>query len=218
MGNRAPITVAEARRRLAAKKRSRHPASRRADQRVAAYLKRIEAGETQTSIAASEGLHPSTIVSAIKAYARRNPDVVIPKAPSPPRARKFPNAVPGDRLTFLTDADRERFLWIEARLAVLMAEVKPLREERRALDALARGRDWGRKPKSGGKRISPAQRELLHAVQDLGDPWLVPLRGVCAHSRREKSIRVLLERGFIEHCEGSHLFRLTDKGRSAIKR
>lgn len=207
------ITSAEARRRLAARKRSRHSASRKADQRVAAYLKRIETGETQTSIAASEGLHPSTIVSAIKAYARRNPDVVIPKVP---RAKKFPNAVPGDHLTFLTDADRGRFLWIEARLAVLMAEVKPLREERRALDARARGRNWGRKPKSGGKRISPAQRELLHAVQDLGDPWLVPLRGMCAHSRREKSIRVLLERGFIEHCEGSHLFRLTDKGRSAI--
>lgn len=211
-----PVTVAEARRRLAAKKLSRHPASMKADKRVAAYLKRIEAGETQTSIAASEGLHPSTIVSAIKAYARRNPEAVIPQAPRPKRAKKAPNGVQGQRLTFFTDAERERFLWIEERLAVLMAEAKPLKEERRNLDALARGR--GRVLQDRGKPRTAAQRELLQAIQDIGDPWLVPLRGMCAHSRREKSIFLLLERGFIEHCEASRLFRLTDKGRDAIKR
>lgn len=208
-----PLTVAEARRRLAAKKRNRHPTSRRADQRVAAYIKRLEAGETQARIAASEGLHPGTIVSAIKAYARRNPDAVIPKVP---RAKKAPNGVAGQPLTFFTDAERDRFTWIEARLAVLMAEVKPLKEERRALDAIARGRAGAKQARPD--RLTPSQRELLRAVRDLGDPWLVPLRGMCAHSRRDKSIRILLEKGFIEHCEGSHLFRLTDKGRNTIQR
>jgi len=134
------ITAAEARRRYAAKKAKKRPYPK-ADARALAYIARIREGESQTDIARRDGLDPSTISACISAYQRRHPNVEVPTAEDYRRSKRVcPEADVEDPLSFFTEAERERFVWVEARLAVLMAEVNPLRLERRHLDGLRRGR------------------------------------------------------------------------------
>jgi pyruvate/2-oxoglutarate dehydrogenase complex dihydrolipoamide acyltransferase (E2) component len=134
------ITAAEARRRYAAKKAGKRPRPK-ADARALAYIARMREGESQTDIARKDGLDPSTVSACVRGYRRRHPDVVVPTAHDFRKStRACPEANLEDPLSFFTEAERERFTWIEARLAVLMAEVSPLRIERRHLDGLRRGR------------------------------------------------------------------------------
>lgn len=134
------ITAAEARRRYAAKKAKKRSYPK-ADERALAYIARMREGESQTDIARRDGLDPSTVSASIRGYRRRHPDAVVPTVEDYRKStRVCPDANVEDPLSFFTEAERERFTWIEARLAVLMAEVSPLRIERRQLDMLRRGR------------------------------------------------------------------------------
>lgn len=134
------ITAAEARRRYAAKKAEKRPRPK-ADARALAYIARMREGESQTDIARRDGLDPSTISACIVAYRKRHPNAVVPTVEDYRKStRACPEANVEDPLSFFTEAERERFMWIEARLAVLMAEVTPLRLERRQIDKLRRDR------------------------------------------------------------------------------
>lgn len=134
------ITAADARRRYAAKKAKKRSYPR-ADERALAYIARMREGESQTDIARRVGLDPSTISACIVAYRKRHPNAVVPTVEDYRKStRACPEANVDDPSSFFTEAERERFMWVEARLAALMAEVTPLRLERRKLDKLRRDR------------------------------------------------------------------------------
>jgi IS5 family transposase len=91
MGDK-PLTAAEARARMLAKKARKPPLPLRkanaertakADRRARAYIERWMDGETHQQIADSEGLHLTTVTLAIERYRRRHPDAGIPKRKSP---------------------------------------------------------------------------------------------------------------------------------------
>lgn len=92
-----PLTAAEARARLLAKKARKLPPqlakanaerTAKADRRARAYIERWMDGETHQQIADSEGRHLTTVTNAIEAYRRRHPDAGIPKRKSPTKRPK----------------------------------------------------------------------------------------------------------------------------------
>ena len=92
-----PITAAEARARMLAKKARRVRAvlakaqaakAAKADRRARAYIERWMDGETHQQIADSEGRHLTTVTNAIAGYRRRHPDAGIPKRKSPTKRPK----------------------------------------------------------------------------------------------------------------------------------
>ena len=91
MGDK-PLTAAEARARMLAKKARKPPLPLRkanaertakADRRARAYIERWMDGETHQQIADSEGLHLTTVTLAIERYRKRHPDAGVPKRKSP---------------------------------------------------------------------------------------------------------------------------------------
>jgi hypothetical protein len=92
-----PITAAEARARMLAKKARKVPAglaksnierAAKADRRARVYIERWMDGETHQQIADSEGLKLATVSHAIEAYRRRHPDAGVPKRKSPTKRPK----------------------------------------------------------------------------------------------------------------------------------
>ena len=92
-----PITAAEARARLLAKKARKVPAglakaqaakAAKADRRARAYIDRWMDGETHQQIADSEGVRLSSVSHAIEGYRRRHPDAGVPKRKSPTKRPK----------------------------------------------------------------------------------------------------------------------------------
>ena len=92
-----PITAAEARARLLAKKARKFPPGLakansarkiKADRRARAYIDRWMDGETHQQIADSEGIKIASVSHAIEGYRRRHPDAGVPKRKSPTKRPK----------------------------------------------------------------------------------------------------------------------------------